>query len=414
MTARPSRCWARGDAMSEGRGAMSTMKTVMGHLVTVLVTLMVVTLFFGGRLGAQRQAPPPPVPRTLRPQAATPAAAPYRPAAPPPPAVPADLKDRDVDEQINIRVYAAVNRSVVNITTASEASGFFGDETTSGTGSGFVIDRQGHILTNFHVVEDAESVQVTLFDGTTHEARVIGADASNDVAVVQVHAPADKLFPVALGDSSRLLVGQKILALGNPFGLERTLTTGIISSLDRSLRAKNGRMIKGIIQTDAAINPGNSGGPLLDSRGEVIGMNTAIISQVGQSAGISFAVPISAIRRILKPLIEHGRVIRADLGITRVFTTNEGLVVIGLTEDGPAERAGIQPIRTKIVRFGSALLRRLDPSTADIIVAIDGKKVRTVDELLTEIESHSPGEVAKVTVRREGRTVVVPVTLGQS
>ena len=250
------------------------------------------------------------------------------------------LKEADAEEQVNIRVYAAANRSVVNITTATESVGFFGDETSSGTGSGFVIDRQGHILTNYHVVEGAQSVQVTLYDGSTHDARVIGEDASNDVAVVQIRVPPEKLAPVKLGDSARLLVGQKILALGNPFGLERTLTTGIISSLDRSLRAKNGRMIKGIIQTDAAINPGNSGGPLLNSRGEVIGMNTAILSQVGQSAGISFAVPINAIARILKPLIEHGRVIRADLGVTRVFTTNQGLVVLGLTEDGPASRAG--------------------------------------------------------------------------
>src|SRR6185437_15183796 len=166
----------------------------------------------------------------------------------------------------------------------------------------------------------------------------------------QVHAPADNISPVALGDSAPLLVGQKILALGNPFGLERTLTTGIISSLDRSLRAKNGRMIKGIIQTDAAINPGNSGGPLLNSRGEVIGMNTAIVSQVGQSAGISFAVPINAITRILTQLIEHGRVIRADLGVTRVFTTSQGLVVLDLVENGPAARAGIQPIKLKVVR----------------------------------------------------------------
>src|SRR4029079_19540830 len=168
------------------------------------------------------------------------------------------------------------------------------------------------------------------------EAKIIGADASNDVAVLLIRVQADRLFPLTLGDSSTVMVGQKILALGNPFGLERTLTTGIISSLDRSLKAKNGRTIKGIIQTDAAINPGNSGGPLLNSRGEVIGMNTAILSQVGQSSGISFAVPINAITRILKPLIEHGRVIRADLGVTRVFTTNEGLVVLGLTEGGPA------------------------------------------------------------------------------
>jgi S1-C subfamily serine protease len=255
---------------------------------------------------------------------------------------------------------------------------------------------------------------VTLFDGSTHDARIVGEDASNDVAVVLVRVSPERLFPVAMGDSSKVLVGQKILALGNPFGLERTLTSGIISALDRSLRAKNGRMIKGIIQTDAAVNPGNSGGPLLNSRGEVIGMNTAILSQVGQSAGISFAVPINAIVRILKPLIEHGRVIRADLGVTRVFTTNDGLLVLALAEEGPAERAGVQPIRTRVVRYGSTLVRRLDPESADLIVAIDGKRVHNVDELLTEIESHAPGEVVNVTVIRSGRTKDVPVTLGQS
>lgn len=399
-----------------GGKPMSSSKTLLAHLVTAAATLAVVAMLFGGRLGAQRHAPLAQIPRIRQaPSVTRPPAPAYQLPAVPPPAIPAELlKSADVDEQINIRVYAAVNRSVVNITTASEASGYFGDETSTGTGSGFVIDRQGHILTNYHVVEGAESVQVTLFDGNTHDARVIGVDASNDVAIVRVSAPADHLFPVALGDSSRLLVGQKILALGNPFGLERTLTTGIISSLDRSLRAKNGRMIKGIIQTDAAINPGNSGGPLLNSRGEVIGMNTAIISQVGQSAGISFAVPISAIRRIIKPLIEYGRVIRADLGITRVFTTNDGLLVLGVTEDGPAERAGIEPIRMKVVRYGGALVRRLDPESADMIVAVDGKPVHNVEDLLTEVESHAPGEVVQVTVVRAGRTVKVPVTLGRS
>ncbi len=333
----------------------------------------------------------------------------------PPPALPADLlRQVDADEQVNIRVYAATNKGVVNITTATEGGGIFGDEVSSGTGSGFVIDRRGHILTNYHVVEGAETVQVTLHDGSTHEARVVGEDASNDVAVVRVRVAADKLVPLALGDSSKLLVGQKILALGNPFGLERTLTTGIVSSLDRSLRAKNGRMIKGIIQTDAAINPGNSGGPLLNSRGEVIGMNTAILSQVGQSAGISFAVPINGIARILKPLIEHGRVIRADLGITRVFATSKGLLVLGLVEDGPAEHAGIRPIRTKVMRYGGMLVRRLDPESADLIVAIDGKRVATVEEMLTEVESHAPGQVATVTVYRDGQLLDVPVVLGQS
>jgi S1-C subfamily serine protease len=393
---------------------MPTLRTITGHLITIGLTLLLVAFIFGGRLR--------PVAQTEREQTAEGEAAQepvreknYQLPALPPLKIPTELlKKEDADEQINIRVYAAVNRSVVNITTASEASGFFGDETTTGTGSGFVIDRQGHILTNFHVVEGAESVQVTLFDGTTHEAKVIGVDASNDVAIVRVQVSADRLYPVSTGDSSHLLVGQKVLAIGNPFGLERTLTTGIISSLDRTLRAKNGRMIKGIIQTDAAINPGNSGGPLLDSRGEVIGMNTAIISQVGQSAGISFAVPISAIKRIIKPLIEHGHVIRADLGVTRVFTTNEGLVVMGLTEDGPAERAGIQPIRTKVVRYGLALVRRLDPDSADVIVAIDGKRVHNVDELLSEVESHAPGDVVRVTILRQGRKMEIPVTLTQS
>jgi S1-C subfamily serine protease len=399
--------------------AMGTLRSFVGHALTALVTLVLVLLLVGERLTAQRPAPPQ-VPRPVRAPAPAPPTAPsagpdYQLPKVASPALSAEvLEEFDADEQVNIRVYAAVNKSVVNITTASEAGGFFGEETSGGTGSGFVIDSKGYILTNYHVVEGAQTVQVTLFDGSTHDAEVIGEDASNDVAVVRVRVPTDRLVPVALGDSSKLLVGQKILALGNPFGLERTLTSGIISSLDRSLRAKNGRMIKEIIQTDAAINPGNSGGPLLNSRGQVIGMNTAIISQVGQSAGISFAVPINAIARILKPLIEHGRVIRADLGINRVFITNEGLVVLGVTEGGPADLAGIQPIRTKVVRYGSTLYRRLDPESADILVAIDGKRVKNVDELLTEVESHKPGDVVTLTVIRDGKPVDVSVRLGQS
>ena len=199
-------------------------------------------------------------------RSANPAASPRRMlriAAPP---LPEDmLKDLDPDERNNVRVYNAANKSVVNITTEAAVPGFFGDDTSTGTGSGFVIDKQGHILTNFHVVHENDasrvSIQVKLFDGSAHEARIIGADATNDVAVLSIRVPPEKLFPLKLGDSSRVMVGQKILALGNPFGLERTLTSGIVSSLDRSIKAKNGRMIKGIIQTDAAINPGNSGGP---------------------------------------------------------------------------------------------------------------------------------------------------------
>ncbi len=394
-------------------------KTFVGHAITVLVTLAFVAIIFGPKLAARKvppvdvrvpdavsnepDAPPAPEQTTFKLPDVTPALPPAE-----------QTKDYDPEEQINIRVYQAVNKSVVNITTESEGAGFFGDETSTGTGSGFVIDKKGHILTNFHVVENAENVQVTLYDGATHGARVIGVDASNDTAVVQVNVPEDKLSPVALGESSKLLVGQKILALGNPFGLERTLTTGIISSLDRSLRAKNGRMIKGIIQTDAAINPGNSGGPLLNSKGEVIGMNTAIVSQVGQSAGISFAVPINSIKRIVGSLIEHGRVIRADLGITRVYKTNEGLLVVNVVEGGPADHAGIRQIRTRVVNYGGFRVQRPDPSTADIIVAVNHKRVHNVDELLSEVEAHSPGQTVKVTVIRNGEPVDVAVRLGES
>jgi S1-C subfamily serine protease len=388
---------------------MATLKPA-SHLLIIVVTLGLAAVLFS----QARQSPRAQIPR---PGHAHVDAAPATPAVPPvaPPSLPEDLlKLVDADEQINIRVYAAVNKSVVNITTAAERSGFFGDETSTGTGSGFVIDKAGHILTNFHVVEGADSVQVTLADGSTHDAEIVGKDASNDVAVLRVKVPREKLVPVALGDSSKLLVGQKVLAVGNPFGLERTLTTGIISSLDRSLKAKNGRMIKGIIQTDAAINPGNSGGPLLNSRGEVIGMNTAILSQVGQSAGISFAVPINAIHRILRPLLEHGRVIRADLGVTRVYRHNDGLLVLGLVDGGPADRAGLRSIGVKVVRTAFGPVRRLDPDSADVIVAIDGKPVTTVDDLLTEVESHAPGDRVTVTVRRDGRSVDVAVTLGES
>ena len=371
------------------------MKTIGSHVLTALLTLGVVWLAYGG--GHHR-----PVPAAL-PQPAAHPAAPARPVA------------VSADEQVNIRVYAMVNKSVVNITTSAEGLGLFGEEVSSGSGSGFVVDRQGRIVTNFHVIEGAESVQVTLHDGASHDADVIGVDPSNDVAVLQLRElPEAPLVPVAMGDSSALLVGQKVLAVGNPFGLERTLTTGIVSALDRTMKARNGRQIKGIIQTDAAINPGNSGGPLLNARGEVIGMTTAIISQVGQSAGIGFAVPMNAIARILPQLVQHGRVIRADLGIRRVLKTDAGLLVGEVVEGGPAEDAGIRPIRLRVERVGRFLVRRLDPESADLIVAIDGKRVTSFDELLTEVESHPPGGTVTLTVLREGELEQVKVILGRS
>jgi S1-C subfamily serine protease len=326
--------------------------------------------------------------------------------------IPREVLDRvDADEQINIRVYDASNQGVVNITTAS-VGGVFGEEINRGGGSGFVIDHQGHVLTNYHVISGAEALEVTLFDGSTSPAEIVGSDPNNDVAIVRVEAPREKLYPLPLGDSKDLSVGQKVLALGNPFGLERTLTTGIISSLDRSIKSKNNRVIKGIIQTDAAINPGNSGGPLLNTRGEVIGMNTAILSSVGQSAGIGFAVPINSIKRILKPLIETGHVTRADLGVAKVFTTEQGIFIIDLDENGPAARAGLQPIQLVVERRGRYYRQRPDPDSADRIIAVDGTPVRTVDELLSAVEAHAPGDTITVTTIRHRRQREVQVTLG--
>ena len=402
-------------------------KSLLSHVATALLTVMLVAVLFGDRLGLRRVPPlaqipgrarsqAPPFPEPVDPSGPVVPARKVSEAAPPPPED--VLKELDPDERNNIRVYNAANKSVVNITTEAEVAGFFGDDTSTGTGSGFVIDKQGHILTNFHVVHENEasrvSVQVKLFDGSAHEATIIGADATNDVAVLSVRVPQEKLFPLKLGDSSAVMVGQKILALGNPFGLERTLTSGIVSSLDRSIKARNGRMIKGIIQTDAAINPGNSGGPLLNSKGQVIGMNTAIVSHVGQSAGISFAVPINPISRILRQLIENGRVIRADLGIAKVYSTGEGLLVMAIVEGGPADRAGVQPVRVKIERGRGFIRRSLDPDSADLIVAADHKRVRTVEELLTEVEKHRPGENIRITVVRDGQPIDIVVQLGQS
>ena len=394
---------------------MRVLKTLAAHLLTAALTLAAAYLLLGrvresGEVGHRISSRPITSDLTKhvhwQPSESAPSS--------PPPLSPELLKTANADEQINVRVYSSVNRSVVNITIASSSEGFFGEETSTGTGSGFVIDREGHILTNYHVVENANNVQVTLFDGSSHEAKVIGADATNDVAVVKIKTAKERLFPVTFGDSSKMVVGLKVLAIGNPFGLERTLTTGIVSALDRSIKAKNGRTIKGIIQTDAAVNPGNSGGPLLNSMGEVIGINTAILSQVGQSAGISFAVPINAIQRILKQLIEVGKVTRADIGISRVFTTRDGLLVLGLVEGGAAERAGIVPIQAQVIRRGGFITRRLDPDSADLIVAINGTRVQTVEELLTEVERHSPGDVIDVTVIRGGRAKDIKVRLGAS
>jgi S1-C subfamily serine protease len=298
------------------------------------------------------------------------------------------------EERVNIAVYEHVNRSVVNITTRSVRNEgfFFGDVASEGEGSGVVIDHQGRILTNFHVVDEAREVQVTLFNSKTYDAKTVGQDPASDVAVVQIDAPPGDLYPVTFGDSTRLRVGQKVFAIGNPFGLERTLTTGIISSLNRSLPSRSqNRTIKQIIQIDAAINPGNSGGPLLDTHGRMIGINTAIASRTGESAGVGFAIPVNTVGRVLPQIIQRGHVVRPDVGITRVYQTDRGLLLATLTQGGAAQRAGLRgpKVVRRTKRQGPFVYeyQTVDRSAADLIVAVDGNKILTADDFLSAIDS---------------------------
>jgi S1-C subfamily serine protease len=307
------------------------------------------------------------------------------------------------------------NRGVVHIATRSvavdEMFGLSFAQPQAGTGSGSVLDKIGHVVTNFHVVENARRIEVTLADGSSHEAKMVGADPNNDLAVVKINAAADKLFPIAWGDSNRLLPGMRVYAIGNPFGLERTLTTGIVSSMNRSLRTENNRMIRGIIQTDAAINPGNSGGPLLDKRGQMIGITTAIVSRSGASAGVGLAIPSSVARRVVEELIRIGKIVRPDCGIFSVLETDKGLLVNRLTPDGPAERAGLKGPQEQTKQFGAQTIRIFDRSKADLIVAVDGRRVRTLDDLLSYVEGKKAGEKVTLRIIREGKELDVPVTL---
>lgn len=322
------------------------------------------------------------------------------------------------DEQVNISVYENVNRSVVNITTRTlgRETMFFIERPSEGTGSGSVIDKRGHILTNYHVIEDSDVIQVTLHDGTSYDAELVGQDPSNDIAVLRIAAPESSLIPVPLGDSSGIKVGQKIFAIGNPFGLERTLTVGIVSSLNRTLPSRNGRTMKSIIQIDAALNQGNSGGPLLNSRSQLVGMNTAIASHVGQNSGVGFAIPVNTINRVVTQLIQFGHVRRADIGILKTWDAPNGLGIAVVAEDGPADRAGLQGIRERVIetRRGPYIYRtsRLDFEASDRIIEIDGVPVTSLDDILTVVEGKKPGQQVEVTAIRQDRTVKVRVTLG--
>jgi S1-C subfamily serine protease len=269
-------------------------------------------------------------------------------------------------------------------------------------------------LTNNHVIDGADEVKVAFGEPRREfKATIIGRDPKADVAVIKI--AATDLTVATLGDSDMLEIGDVVLAIGNPFGLERTLTTGIISSLNRSLPTRSGRTIKSIIQTDAAINPGNSGGPLLDSGSRLIGMNTAIASRTGQSSGVGFAIPVGTLARIVPQLIQRGKVIRPDAGIARVYQTDKGLLVASLAPEGPAERAGMRGF--KVVRERrrqgpfTAEFERVDRSGADLIVAVAGEAVRTADDFLSAIDSRNPGDQVLIAVEREGHRLDLPVIL---
>ncbi|MFK7768748.1 MAG: S1C family serine protease [Mariniblastus sp.] len=324
------------------------------------------------------------------------------------------------EEKINISVYEKVNRSVVNIDTKTQRDQFWfaRGEAEEGSGSGWVLDREGHIVTNHHVIAGSDIVTVTLSDfDEPFNARVVGSDPQNDIAVLKIEAPKASLFPVNLGESKTLRVGQKIFAIGNPFGLERTMTVGIVSSLERTLRSKTGRLIKSIIQIDAALNQGNSGGPLLDSDGKLVGMNTAIATLTGENTGVGFAVPVNTVRRVLPQLIKFGEVRRASLGIDLFWKAERGLGVVRTQPNGPAALAGIQglKIERKVFRVGDRLFEKVDydRNSGDQIVAIDGKSVSSTDDLLEVLDEYKPGQQVSVSILRAGRQLDVPITLGR-
>jgi S1-C subfamily serine protease len=306
------------------------------------------------------------------------------------------------DERNTINVFRETAASAVFVTQKQVVVDYWAGqavEVPAGSGSGFVWDDQGHIVTNFHVVQNARSVTVTLQDQSTHDAVVRGVEPRKDIAVLKIEAPKEKLVPIRLRDNKRqnLEVGQKTIAIGNPFGLDHTLTVGIVSAVGRSVDGVGGVTIRDMIQTDAAINPGNSGGPLLDSGGRLIGMNTAIYSKSGVSAGVGFAVPATTIQRVVPQIIRTGRAEQVGLGI-RIDVEQRferragvrGVVVLGVQPGSPAEKAGLRGVERTI--RGAVL--------GDIIVGIDGKAVDDYDDLYNALDAHQPGDHVKLKVRR--------------
>jgi len=267
------------------------------------------------------------------------------------------------------------------------------------------------------VVDGAQEIEVTLASGNTFPAKLVGHDLTDDVAVLKINAPVEELKPVVLGESGELRVGQRVFAIGNPFGLERTLTIGIVSSLNRSLSSRRAHhFMKSMIQVDAAMNPGNSGGPLIDSGGRMIGMNTAIASKTGQNTGVGFAIPVNRLKRIVPELITHGRIARAELGVTQVMETERGLIVAAVADDGPAAQAGLQGF--KIVRKRQQRgpfvyeTQSVDRNSADLITHVNGQPIRKVEELLGQVEEKRPGEQVELTIVRANKPIKIRVTLG--
>jgi S1-C subfamily serine protease len=324
----------------------------------------------------------------------------------------------DGEEQNNISVYRRNIGSVVNVTSKAVAFDFFyGLVPQEGQGSGFIIDHDGHILTNYHVIAEARQVEVTLHNRKKYRATVVGTDRSHDLAIIQIKAP--ELAPMTLGDSKNLQVGQKVYAIGNPFGLSGTLTSGLVSSI-RSVQEPEGVTIDEAIQTDAAINPGNSGGPLLNSRGEVIGINTMIASNSGQNAGIGFAIPINTAKAVLNDLVTLGRVRRPALGIVTIpispdiadqlgLAADYGLLIVRAVPGGAADRAGLRGGSERAYLGNQPIM-----VGGDLITAIDGQDVQDQQELSRVMNGHRAGDTIRVTIYRGKRKMEVQVTLGEA